>query len=585
VAIRKAKPIKSNEYWSIKNSCIYNKGIISTKRINEFLASRNVELFYIYTSMDIECLPFDRTGYFTDLICDYISEKETISSLYNRYPRLENFEAQIREKATNYPDAHRDTLYTVLQDQYRGFEVSQETETHIRKLKEPITFTVVTGHQLNLFTGPLYFLYKIVSTINLTLELKKAYPKYNYVPVYWMATEDHDFDEINYFNFKGKKIQWNKKDGQAGAVGHFSTEGLDEVFETFADQLGNSANANHLKMLFQEAYLEHDNLAKATRYLANELFAEHGLVIVDGDDKRLKKLLIPYAQKDIFENLSFQKVSGTVKGIENLEPSYGIQVNPREINYFYLKEGLRSRIVFQDDRFHVLDSELQFTREELEREINEHPERFSPNVIARPLYQEVILPNLCYIGGGGEIAYWLQLKEMFAAMNVTFPMLLLRNSALIITEKQNGKLKKMNLSVQDIFLKRSSFINKKIREISNIDIDFQPQKRLLEEQFKALYDLAGQTDKSFLGAVKAQEVKQKKGLDNLEKRLLKAQKRKLEDHVTRMTEIQNELFPNQSLQERNVNFSELYLELGKELLPLLMKSLHPLQLEFSIIKN
>ncbi|AYN69648.1 bacillithiol biosynthesis cysteine-adding enzyme BshC [Euzebyella marina] len=535
--------------------------------------------------MDIECLPFDRTGYFTDLICDYISEKETISSLFNRYPRLENFEAQIREKATNYPDAYRDILYTVLQDQYRGFEVSQETETHIKKLKEPITFTVVTGHQLNLFTGPLYFLYKIVSTINLTLELKKAYPKYNYVPVYWMATEDHDFDEINYFNFKGKKIQWNKKDGQEGAVGHFSTEGLDEVFETFADQLGNSDNANHLKTLFQDAYLKHDNLAKATRYLANELFAEHGLVILDGDDKRLKKLLIPYAQKDIFENLSFQKVSETVKGIENLEPSYGIQVNPREINYFYLKEGLRSRIVFQDDRFYVLDSELQFTREELEREINEHPERFSPNVIARPLYQEVILPNLCYIGGGGEIAYWLQLKEMFAALKVTFPMLLLRNSVLIITEKQNGKLKKMNLSVQDIFLKRSSFINKKIREISNIDIDFEPQKRLLEEQFKALYDLAGQTDKSFLGAVKAQEVKQKKGLDNLEKRLLKAQKRKLEDHVTRMTEIQNELFPNQSLQERNVNFSELYLELGKELVPLLMKSLHPLQLEFSIIKN
>ncbi len=585
MAIRKAREIKSNEYWLIKNSCIYNKGIISTKRINEFLASRNVELFYIYTSMDIECLPFDRTGYFTDLICDYISEKETISSLFNRYPRLENFEAQIREKATNYPDAYRDILYTVLQDQYRGFEVSQETETHIKKLKEPITFTVVTGHQLNLFTGPLYFLYKIVSTINLTLELKKAYPKYNYVPVYWMATEDHDFDEINYFNFKGKKIQWNKKDGQEGAVGHFSTEGLDEVFETFADQLGNSDNANHLKTLFQDAYLKHDNLAKATRYLANELFAEHGLVILDGDDKRLKKLLIPYAQKDIFENLSFQKVSETVKGIENLEPSYGIQVNPREINYFYLKEGLRSRIVFQDDRFYVLDSELQFTREELEREINEHPERFSPNVIARPLYQEVILPNLCYIGGGGEIAYWLQLKEMFAALKVTFPMLLLRNSVLIITEKQNGKLKKMNLSVQDIFLKRSSFINKKIREISNIDIDFEPQKRLLEEQFKALYDLAGQTDKSFLGAVKAQEVKQKKGLDNLEKRLLKAQKRKLEDHVTRMTEIQNELFPNQSLQERNVNFSELYLELGKELVPLLMKSLHPLQLEFSIIKN
>ena len=173
---------------------------------------------------------------------------------------------------------------------------------------------------------------------------------------------------------------------------------------------------------------------------------------------------------------------------------------------------------------------------------------------------------------------------MFEAMQVPFPILLLRNSALMITEKQAEKLAKMNLAVKDLFLKQSSFINKKIREISNIDIDFAPQKQLLEEQFKALYDLAEQTDASFLGAVKAQEVKQKKGLDHLEKRLLQAQKRKLKDHVLRMTEIQNELFPNKSLQERNVNFSELYLELGESLVPMLLDTLKPLQQEFTVVK-
>jgi bacillithiol biosynthesis cysteine-adding enzyme BshC len=230
------------------------------------------------------------------------------------------------------------------------------------------------------------------------------------------------------------------------------------------------------------------------------------------------------------------------------------------------------------------DTELRFSKDEFLEELKQHPERFSPNVIARPLYQEVILPNLCYIGGGGEISYWLQLKSMFEVMEVPFPVLLLRSSALVITEKQSKKLQKMDLSVADFFLKQSSFINKKIREISNIDIDFSPQKQLLEEQFKSLYDLAERTDKSFVGAVKAQEVKQKKGLDNLEKRLLRAQKRKLEDHVHRMTEIQNALFPNQSLQERNLNFSELYLELGEDLIPLLMEALEPLRLEFSILR-
>jgi uncharacterized protein YllA (UPF0747 family) len=201
----------------------------------------------------------------------------------------------------------------------------------------------------------------------------------------------------------------------------------------------------------------------------------------------------------------------------------------------------------------------------------------------RPLYQEVILPNLCYIGGGGELAYWFQLKPYFNQVNVPFPILLLRNSVLIQSESQYKKLQNLNISNDAIFLKRDAFINKKVREISNIDIDFSEQKIALKQQFEALYKLAEQTDRSFLGAVKAQEVKQLKGLDALEKRLLKAQKRKLSGQVFRMTEIKNELFPNGSLQERNANFSEFYLEYGDQLIPELIKNLEPLKGEFLIL--
>lgn len=533
--------------------------------------------------MDVDCLPFKKTGYFSELICDYLAEKGQLKPFYGRFPKLGNFEGQIEEKAKQFPEAHREVLYQSLQNQYEGFSVSKKTQEHIKQLKEPITFTVTTGHQLNLFTGPLYFLYKIVSTINLAKTLKEEYPKYNFVPVYWMATEDHDFDEINYFNFGGKKIQWNKT--VSGAVGHLSTDGLQEVFEAFATALGNSNNAKTLKERFTKAYLGHDTLTEATRYLANELFADHGLVIVDGDDKALKRLLIPYAKKDIFEGLSFVQVSGSVTALKTASEAYNIQVNPREINYFYLVEGVRERIIRRDDRYFVNETDIEWSKVKLENELEKFPERFSPNVISRPLYQEVILPNLCYIGGGGEIAYWLELKAMFDAMQLVFPVLLVRNSALVISAKQHDKLKKLNLSTEDLFLNQNSFINKKIRKISNIDIDFSPQKKLLEEQFKELYDLAEQTDASFLGAVKAQEVKQKKGLDHLEKRLLKAQKRKLKDQVLRMTEIQNELFPGQSLQERNQNFSELYLEIGEDLIPELIKALNPLELQFSILTH
>src|SRR5690606_13005858 len=209
---------------------------------------------------------------------------------------------------------------------------------------------------------------------------------------------------------------------------------------------------------------------------------------------------------------------------------------------------------------------------------------FSPNVMTRPLYQEVILPNLCYIGGGGELAYWLELKGFFNAQKVPFPMLLLRNSALIISQKQSDKLEKLNISTKQLFLDKNSFINSKIREISNIDIDFSAQKKFLEAQFEGMYKIAEQTDKTFLGAVKAQQVKQLKGLDYLEKRLLKAQKKKLSDQVSRLVDLQNELFPNGSLQERSDNFANIYVHYGPQFIQQLLDELDPLRSEFAVIR-
>ena len=532
--------------------------------------------------MQLEGIPFKQTGYFSEIICDYLEESPSLQPFYHRFPSITSFKAQIEEKQNSFSDEMRKVLADAMVRQYESINTSVKTGKHLSMLKDSNTFTVVTGHQLNLFTGPLYFLYKIISTINLTTELNKSYPEQHFVPVYWMATEDHDFEEINYFNFKGKKIHWNRD--ASGAVGNLSTVGLKAVFELFSQELGTGKHASKLKALFSNAYLKHKTLTAATRYLANELFGAEGLVIIDGDDKALKHCLIPHIKEDVFRNTAFKKVTETISALESTSANYTIQVNPREINYFYLKDDIRERIIQKGDNFYVNDTELQFSKEEMLSEIESFPERFSPNVVSRPLYQEVILPNLCYIGGGGELAYWLELRSSFEAVKVPFPILLLRNSALIISEKQQQKLHKMQLEAKDLFLEQNRLINKKIREISNIDIDLSPQRTHLKEQFKSLYDLAEQTDKSFLGAVKAQEVKQLKGLDVLEKRLLKAQKRKLKDHVLRMTDLQNDLFPNKSLQERNRNFSELYLELGDELIPSLMRFLHPLDSEFVIIR-
>ncbi|MCL4112429.1 UNVERIFIED_CONTAM: hypothetical protein GTU68_046955 [Idotea baltica] len=521
--------------------------------------------------MTIECISFKKTGYFSELISDYLEQTDSLKEFYNRFPKLDNFKTQIDEKQNAFSSENRDVLVNVLQEQYKAVNASKSTLSNIEALAKSHTFTITTGHQLNLFTGPLYFLYKIVSTINLTLELKRKFPKHNFVPIYWMATEDHDFDEINYFNFQGKKVQWSRKSN--GAVGELDTEGLNEVYEAFSKTLGLGKNAD----------LKHDNLSAATRYLANALFADYGLVVLDANDTQLKRLFIPYVEDELENQSSFNAVSDASKKLENIKSSYNAQVNPREINLFYLGKGLRERIVFEDNVYKVLNTSFSWSLSEINKVLLEHPEQFSPNVIMRPLYQEVILPNLCYIGGGGELAYWLQLKSYFEKMKVTFPMLLLRNSVLVKTEKQSEKQEKLALKNSDLFLKQELLIQKKTKHLSSINIDFSEQKEHLKRQFEDLYSLAEQTDKSFLGAVAAQERKQIKGLEHLEKRLMKAEKRKLKDQLKKIKNLQNELFPNQSLQERNINFSELYLEFGDELIPILIKNLKPLQGDFTLL--
>jgi len=528
--------------------------------------------------MPNDCITYQNSGYFSTLIVDYLDKKQDLNPLYHRFPNLENFKEQIEEKAITFSNEARSVLVAELEKQYQDFVVSEATLNNVKLLNYSNTFTITTGHQLNLFTGPLYFLYKIVSTINLCKQLKNAYPASDFVPVYWMATEDHDFEEINYFNYKDKKIQWQRESN--GPVGRLSTESLQEVFEQFSSELESSNNANYLKELFTKSYLEQNNLADATRFLANELFKNEGLVIIDGDSAGLKKQFITYIKEELVHQTSFKKVTETNLLLED----YKIQVNPREINLFYIEDNLRERIVFEDGNYKVNATKIEFSETEILAELENHPEKFSPNVILRPLYQEVVLPNLCYVGGGGEIAYWLQLKSNFEHNKVPFPILLLRNSVVLTTEKQLNKADQLGLTWKDLFSNQHELLNVKTKEYSKFTIDFSEQKKALKKQFMDLRSMANQTNNSFAGAVKAQEAKQIKGLENLEKRLLKAEKRVHLDLLQRIAVLQNDLFPKQSLQERKANFSEFYEVFGEEFLESLSTELQPLSFKFSVIQ-
>ena len=533
--------------------------------------------------MALTRIPYRNTGYFSSLICDLIEGHPALESLVSGTVRLEEFEKQIAVKQKHYALSTRETLVKALRAQYQGISSTKKVDAQLSLFAKETTFTVTTGHQLNLFTGPLYFFYKIISTIKLCKQLKQKYPQFDFVPLYWMATEDHDFEEISYFFFQGKKLQWNEQ--SQGPVGRLSLASLGPLLDIFEKLLGDSDRAKEIKAIIQKTYRTAANLGEATQKLVHHFFGEEGLVILDADRKDLKACFVSQIKNDLEHNHCKVAVEGTIEKIQaNYSDQYAPQVNPREINLFYLTDKLRERIVKTPTAYATTESNTTFTKEALWSEVENHPERFSPNVLMRPLYQEVILPNLCYIGGGGEIAYWLELKAFFKKEAVPFPLLLLRNSAVLATQKTVRKIKQLDLDKEELFLNRTALINKKIRQISNIDLDLQFLKEKLEEQFEYLERLVQSTDPSFEGTVKAQKQKQFNGIAALEKRLLNAQKKKLVDHVQRLTLLHEMLFPNNSLQERQSNFFEFYLSHGENLVPLLFEQLDPLKLEFSWIQ-
>ena len=274
-------------------------------------------------------LSFKSSKVLNPLVQDYIENKETISSLFDTPPSKNGFKKLL---STNpYSNFDRELLSGILLDQSKLVSnTTQETLNNISLLNQKKTYTVTTGHQLCLFTGPMYFINKILTTINLSDELNKEFPEHHFVPIYWMASEDHDFDEVNHFNAFEQKIEWN--DTQTGAVGNFDTKELKNILPFIKELFGNSDSANELILIFENAYLKNNTLAQATRFLVNTLFGKYGLIIADGNDSLFKNQFKNQFKKDIFENTAFKEVKNSIAKINSL--GYSSQVNPREINCF-----------------------------------------------------------------------------------------------------------------------------------------------------------------------------------------------------------------------------------------------------------
>lgn len=502
------------------------------------------------------------------LISDYISGKESIRSLYKYEHKLTSFERAISERR-KFPVDRKILTEVLLEQNHQLLEDYPITKSNIESLLDENTFTITTGHQLCIFTGPLYFIYKIISVINLTETLKQQHPSCNFVPVYWMASEDHDFAEVNHIHLFNKKLEWNQED--KGAVGLLDPETMSEVLTRLKEIMGESEHSNELFRIFEEAYMFNPTLADAMRFLVMKLMGKYGLVVIDGSAKELKRLFIPVLKEELLNQSSSKLVEETNAFLHSL--NYKVQVTPRNINLFFMEEGLRERIVkAPDGHFEVVNTDLTFTEEMLLDILDKQPERFSPNVVLRPVYQEYILPNLAYIGGPGEISYWLQYKAVFDNHKVNFPLLVQRDSVLILDHALVGKLNQFNISVEDLFLSQEDLVKKYILvESGEFDIsEFTKQGKLL---FSDLMKEVTAIDQTLRSTVSGEEQKLLNAIELIKKKVHAALKRQHEATVNQIKAMKDKVFPEGILQERHLNFIPFYLLYGSSFIEILKKEI------------
>lgn len=471
-------------------------------------------------------------------------DQHSLNDFIHRAHKIENYGSQIEEKENSFSVEKRMLLAEVLERQYH--HVKNSPHTLIQELKEENTFTVTTGHQMCLFTGPLYFVIKILHTIRLAESLSKEYPEFNFIPVYWMASEDHDFEEIQSANIFNQQIKWESK--QSGPVGRFETKDIEVAKEIFSSFFDNNPDSDVHRLL---SSLKGATYSEAFRSFIHTLFSDYNLLIIDGDDPVFKELFLPVMRKEITGRFSEGAVNEVSEKLKS--QGYKLQVNPRSVNLFYMKQGLRSRIEVKNNGFHI-DGVGDFPTEMLLDKLEQHPERFSPNVILRPLYQEMILPNLAYVGGGGELAYWLQLKGVFNAVDVPYPILVLRNSVIWIDRSTMKKMDKIGMSIDDLFVDVEIWKKEHVKEQETESLDFNEMNEQLGALENTIRKSVNAVDPGMKQYAEAELTRIHKTIDSIKDKLLKRSKSKHAETLKHAEAIHASLFPNGQLQERSVNF-------------------------------
>ncbi len=496
------------------------------------------------------------------LFVDYIENYEKVK---NFYPSNFRDEEALIKNLENYNKSleHREKLVNILRKQYSKIKASSKTISNIEALLSENTFAIVTGQQLGILTGPLYTIYKIITSIKLSEQLNEKYPELRFVPIFWLEGDDHDFDEVNWIkvldieNSLTKIVYDDGLDAETnrGPIGNYQ---FDLMIEQFIEKISSTLRETEFKPdlinLIKQHYFAGASFKSSFVGLLKEFFDKHGLIIFDPQDLEVKEWLKHIFIKDIeiYRFLSEELILRSAK----LEQNYHAQVKIKPINLFYIEDNGRYLIEPSGNDFRLKGKRKKFTHEQLINEIDSTPEKFSPNVVLRPICQDFLFPTAYYIAGPAEICYHSQIYPYYAIHNLTPPILYPRASATIIEAKVQNILNKYELSLKNFFSDIEALATNIADRNSEIVVNNLIEKAIQDTHlpFEELRENLIKIDATLEDVVKTARNKTITALEVVKEKALQAQRKRNEIIFRQIYKTSNILYPDENLQEREINF-------------------------------
>ncbi len=526
--------------------------------------------------MNKRYIGFKGTGWLPPLVEVYLDAVPALAELRAFSPGGEGLIKAVEARKAFPVDRQR--LVDALERQYNALPDGMpgdlaRVKKEIGSLAHDNTFTVTAGHQLNIFTGPLFTVYKLFSAIRQAAYLSETQKDLHFVPVYWMASEDHDIEEINHVNVFRSHIKWEA--GAEGPAGRMVLNNFSAILDEITSVMGNSDQARELDRLFRLAYRDGRTLAEAARILVHGLTSAYGMVVIDGDDPGLKKRFAPVMRDDLENHTAKKLVDDAVKAIKTA--GFREQVHARDINLFYLGGGNRERIEESGGKYRTVSSKTEITGQM----IMDKPEDFSPNVVLRPLYQEMTLPGVSCVGGPAEISYWLELREVFRHYGVFYPYLSLRSMLIWVDSGTGSRWSALGFTPPDLLRDTEELVADYAMQHAAAPVSLSGEIDAMGALFDQVERKTG--DASLQKAIRGERQKAINQLGNLEGKLLRAEKKRHETQAGQIRKIKEKLFPGGSYQERHDSFIPTYLAHGKAFFEWLARETDPMPTKLLVV--